>query len=95
MLAASPRGRAFVDLQSELGWRPGPATVTPGRAGALSPDLLGRLREMAFGLGKESAATVGAALEGTWEGELADADGTRKPITVKHPPGRRQAGRHA
>jgi hypothetical protein len=87
MLAASPRGRAIVDLQSELGWRPG-ATVTPGRAGALSPDLLGRLREMAFGLGKESAATVGAALEGTWEGELADADGTRKPITVRI----RQAG---
>ena len=87
MLAASPRGRAFVDLQSELGWRPG-ATVTPGRAGALSPDLLGRLKEMAFGLGKESAATVGAALEGTWEGELADADGSRKPITVKI----RQAG---
>jgi IPT/TIG domain/FHA domain len=87
MLAASPRGRAFVDLQSELGWRPG-ATVTPGRAGALSPALLGRLREMAFGLGRESATTVGAALEGTWEGELADADGTQKPITVRL----RQAG---
>jgi FHA domain/IPT/TIG domain len=87
MLAASPRGRAFVDLQSELGWRPG-ASVTPGRAGAVSPDVLGRLREMAFGLGKESAATVGAALEGTWEGELADADGSHKPITVKI----RQAG---
>jgi len=87
MLAASPRGHAFVDLQSELGWRPG-ATVTPGRAGALSPALLDRLREMAFGLGKESAATAGAALEGTWEGELADADGSRKPITVKI----RQAG---
>jgi IPT/TIG domain/FHA domain len=87
MLAASPRGRAFVDLQSELGWRPG-SIVTPGRAGALSPDLLGRLREMAFGLGKESAATVGAALEGTWEGELADTDGTLKPITVRI----RQAG---
>jgi pSer/pThr/pTyr-binding forkhead associated (FHA) protein len=87
MLAASPRGRAFVDLQSELGWRPG-ASVTPGRAGSVSPDLLGRLREMAFGLGKESAATVGAALEGTWEGELADADGSHKPITVKI----RQAG---
>jgi hypothetical protein len=43
---------------------------------------------MAFGLGKESAATAGAALEGTWEGELADADGTRKPITVRI----RQAG---
>jgi hypothetical protein len=82
MLAASPRGRAFVDLQSELGWRPG-SMVTPGRAGALSPDLLGRLREMAFGLGKETAATVGAALEGTWEGELADVDGTHKPITVR------------
>ncbi len=43
---------------------------------------------MAFGLGKESAATAGAALEGTWEGELSDADGSRKPITVKI----RQAG---
>lgn len=82
MLAASPRGRAFVDLQSELGWRPG-ATVTPGRAGALSPSLLGRLAEMAFGLGKETAATVGAALEGTWEGELAETSGLRKPVTVR------------
>ena len=87
MLAASPRGRAFVDLQSELGWRPG-APVTQGRAGSVSPGLLRRLQEMAFGLGKESAATAGAALEGTWEGELADADGTRKPITVRI----RQAG---
>jgi hypothetical protein len=87
MLAASPRGRAFVDLQSELGWRPG-MTVTPSRAASLSPALLGRLREMAFGLGKESAATVGAALEGTWEGELAEASGAHKPITVRI----RQAG---
>jgi pSer/pThr/pTyr-binding forkhead associated (FHA) protein len=87
MLAASPRGRAFVDLQSELGWRPG-MTVTPSRAAALSSGLLDHLREAAFGLGKESAATAGAALEGTWEGELADADGTRKAITVRI----RQAG---
>jgi hypothetical protein len=87
MLAASPRGRAFVDLQSELGWRPG-TTVTPSRAAALSSGLLDRLREMSFSLGKESAATAGAALEGTWEGELADADGSRKPITVRI----RQAG---
>jgi pSer/pThr/pTyr-binding forkhead associated (FHA) protein len=87
MLAASPRGKAIVDLQSQLGWRPG-STVAPSRVAALSPDLLGRLQEMSFGLGKESAATVGAALEGTWEGQLADADGTRKPITVRL----RQAG---
>jgi hypothetical protein len=82
LLAASPRGRAFVDLQSELGWRPGVA-ITPGRAAALSTGLIGRLQEMAFGLGKESAATAGAALEGTWEGELLDLDGNRKPITVR------------
>lgn len=63
-------------------------TVTPSRAAALSSGLLDRLREMSFGLGKESAATAGAALEGTWEGELADVDGTRKPITVRI----RQAG---
>jgi hypothetical protein len=87
MLAASPRGRAFVDLQSELGWRPG-AAITPSRAGALSTGLLRRLQEMAFGLGKESAATAGAALEGTWEGELQDGDGTRKPLTLRL----RQAG---
>jgi hypothetical protein len=82
MLSLSPRGRAMVDLQGELGFRPG-GTVTPGRAGSLSPALLGRLREMSFGLGKDAAPTVGAALEGTWEGQLNDADGTTKPLTVK------------
>jgi hypothetical protein len=49
---------------------------------------MGRLREMALGLGKESAGAVGAALEGTWEGELAETSGLRKPITVRI----RQAG---
>jgi hypothetical protein len=82
MLSLSPRGRAFVDLQAELGFRPG-GTVTPGRAGALSPALVGRMREMAFGLGKDAAPTAGAALEGTWEGQLNDADGTTKPLTVR------------
>jgi pSer/pThr/pTyr-binding forkhead associated (FHA) protein len=82
MLGLSPRGKAFVDLQAELGFRPG-GTVTPGRAGALSPALLGRMREMAFGLGKDATPTVGAALEGTWEGQLDDADGTTKPLTVR------------
>jgi hypothetical protein len=82
MLGLSPRGKAFVDLQAELGFRPG-GTVTPGRAGAISPALLGRLREMAFGLGKDAAPTAGAALEGTWEGQLDDADGTTKPLTVR------------
>jgi hypothetical protein len=38
---------------------------------------------MTFGLGKDSAPTAGAALEGTWEGQLDDADGTTKPLTVR------------
>ena len=71
-----------MDLQSELGWRPG-ATVTPGRAGALSPSLLGRLAEMAFGLGKESAADRGRRprrhVGGGARGRRA---ALRKPITV-------------
>jgi hypothetical protein len=41
------------------------------------------MREMAFGLGKDATPTVGAALEGTWEGQLDDADGTTKPLTVR------------
>jgi hypothetical protein len=79
LLGESPRGSALSDLGSALGWRPG-SGVPSERVLNLAPDLLRRLRELALLVPTEGQAQAAAALEGTWEGEMAEETGSRSIV---------------
>jgi hypothetical protein len=82
LFATTGRARALLDLQSEVGFRPGTG-VSANRMAQLSAESQQKLREMALLLSAPSPGQAGAAVEGVWEGELRDSDGVVKAVVVE------------
>jgi hypothetical protein len=82
LFATTGRARALLDVQAEVGFRAG-AGVTASRMAQLSPESQRRLREMALQIVAPAQGQAGSAVEGIWEGELRDADGMVKAVTVE------------
>jgi hypothetical protein len=82
LFALSARARAFLDLQAELGFRPG-SPLPAERLARLSPETASKLREMALFVGSPGQGFVAAVVEGRWEGELTEADGVSRPVVVE------------
>jgi IPT/TIG domain/Inner membrane component of T3SS, cytoplasmic domain len=82
LFSTTGRARALLDLQSEVGFRPG-AGVTASRMAQLSAESQQKLREMSLQLSPPAQGQSGAAVEGVWEGELRDSDGTTKAVVVE------------
>lgn len=82
LFSTTGRARALLDLQSEVGFRPG-AGVTASRMAQLSGESQQKLREMALQLAAPDQGQTGAAVEGVWEGELRDSDGVTKAVVVE------------
>jgi hypothetical protein len=82
LFATTGRARALLDLQSEVGFRAGTG-VTASRMAQLSPESQQKLREMALQIAPPAQGQAGVAVEGIWEGELRDADGTVKAVSVE------------
>ena len=82
LFATTGRARALLDLQAEVGFRPG-SGVAAIRMAQLSPEAQQKLRDMAMLPGAPAPGLAGAAVEGRWEGELADSDGVTKAVVVE------------
>jgi hypothetical protein len=92
LFATTARARALLELQSEVGFRPG-AGVTALRMARLSPESQQKLKDMALLLAAPAQGQAEAAVEGVWEGQLQDADGVVKAVVVEmHLAGNRIAG---
>jgi hypothetical protein len=81
VLALSPKGRAFLELRSAVGWRAGTGIPTD-RIASLSPDIWKRVREASLVVAAAGEGSPAAVVEGTWEGEMEDDAGPRA-IVVK------------
>jgi hypothetical protein len=77
----SAHARALLDLQTDVGFRPG-APVAAVRVAQVSPATSTKLRELALVVAPPVAGAGSAAVEGRWEGELVEVDGTAKPVVV-------------
>ena len=82
LFATTGRARALLDVQAELGFRPG-SGVAAVRMAQLSAEAQQKLRELALLPGAPVQGLAGAAVEGRWEGELVDADGVTKAVVVE------------
>ena len=82
LFATTGRARALLDVQAELGFRPG-SGVAALRMAQLSAEAQQKLRELALLPGAPVQGLAGAAVEGRWEGELVDADGVTKAVVVE------------
>jgi hypothetical protein len=82
LFATTGRARALLDLQAEVGFRPG-AGVPAQRMAQLSSDTQQKLRDLALLPGAPAAGLAAVAVEGHWEGELADSDGVTKAVVVE------------
>ena len=78
----SPRGKVLTDVYAEALRTAGPGNGVPTR-GVIPPSssLARGLRELALLLPTEGQGRAGAALEGLWEGTMAEGSKTR-PIKV-------------
>ena len=88
-------GAGWIMLHPSLDWRPASARsaaggwslagtgVTASRMAQLSPESQQKLREMALQIAPPAQGQAGVAVEGIWEGELRDADGTVKAVSVE------------
>ena len=92
LLALSSRGRAFLELRSALGYRPG-SGVAAEKVATLSPDLYQRVREASLFVAGAGQGSPAAAVEGTWEGEMEDAAGARAIAVRLHAEGAALSGR--
>jgi hypothetical protein len=82
LFATTGRARSLLDLQAEVGFRPGTG-VAATRMARLSVEGRQKLRDMALQLSPPAPGQAGAAVEGIWEGELRDSDGSLKAVTVE------------
>jgi len=82
LFETSAHARALLDLQTDVGFRPG-APVTTTRVAQLSPATATKLRDLALVVVPASTGAGGAAVEGRWEGELVEPSGTAKPVVVE------------
>jgi hypothetical protein len=92
LLALSPRGRAFLELRSALGYRPG-SGIAAEKVATLSPDVYQRVREASLFVAGAGQGSPAAAVEGTWEGEMEDAAGPRAVAVRLHAEGAALSGR--
>jgi hypothetical protein len=82
LFETSAHARALLDLQTDVGFRPGGAVATV-RVAQISPATASKLRELALVVTPAAAGGGSAAVEGRWEGELVEPDGTAKPVVVE------------
>lgn len=82
LFAITGRARALLDVQAELGFRPG-SGVAALRMAQLSAEAQQKLRELALLPGAPVQGLAGVAVEGRWEGELVDSDGVTKAVVVE------------
>ena len=83
-LELSPRGKVLTDIYAEALRTAGPGNGVPTR-GVIPPSssLAKGLRELALVLPAEGQTRAGAALEGLWEGSMAEGSASRRPIQVR------------
>jgi len=82
LFATTARARALLELQSEVGFRPGTGVVAV-RMARLSPEAQQKLKDLALLLTAPAQGQANAAVEGIWEGQLQDGDGTLKAVVVE------------
>ena len=82
LFVTTGRARVLLDVQAELGFRPG-SGVAAIRMANLSSEAQQKLRDMALLPGAPAQGQAGAAVEGRWEGELQDSDGVTKAVVVE------------
>jgi hypothetical protein len=82
LFATTGRARVLLDLQSEVGFRPG-VGVAASRMAQLSDESQQKLKELALQLAAPAQGQAASAVEGVWEGEMRDADGVVKVVTVE------------
>ena len=80
--ATTARARALLDLQSEVGFRPGTG-VAAMRMAQLSPESQQKLKDLALLLAPPAQGQEAAAVEGVWEGQIRDGDGMVKAVMVE------------
>jgi hypothetical protein len=82
MLGTSPRGRVLSDLQARIGWRAG-APINAGALTNLDRGIGERLRALALAPGSGGGAVSPAVVEGTWEGQMQDADSGEYRVALR------------
>jgi hypothetical protein len=82
LFATTGRARSLLDLQSEVAFRPG-VGVAATRMAQLSEESHQKLKELALQLAPPAQGQSASAVEGVWEGEMRDADGVVKVVTVE------------
>ncbi|HEY5907701.1 MAG TPA: IPT/TIG domain-containing protein, partial [Vicinamibacteria bacterium] len=82
LFTTTGRARALLDLQSEVNFRPG-VGVAATRMAQLSDESHQKLKDLALQLTPPAQGQAASAVEGVWEGEMRDADGVVKAVSVE------------